>query len=157
MDAVADVVNHAIMLGFVISISCARACYRSRACSSPLCPTTGQWLPPVPLHASLAVRVVGDLTDTLVARNIGGVLGVIAILDLPVDHRPSCSQGDNKEMPDRRHRMTWMATTFWIIMLIALLLLRGCCSIPRGTSSMWRALASLVPRSWSGRGTSRMR
>ncbi len=92
-----DVVVHAIMLGFVISMILAHAPVIVPALvHRPLSYHRAMWLPLVLLHASLAVRVIGDLTDTLVARNIGGVLGVIAILTFLLTTVTLVLKGDNK-------------------------------------------------------------
>ena len=92
-----DVVVHAIMLGFVSSMILAHAPVIVPALvHRPLAYHRAMWLPLVLLHASLAVRVVGDLTDTLVARNIGGVLGVIAILTFLLTTVTLVLKGDNK-------------------------------------------------------------
>ena len=48
------------------------------------------------MHLSLAVRVCGDPTDTLVARNVGGVLGVVAILTFLLTTVTLVLKGDNK-------------------------------------------------------------
>lgn len=96
-DGTYDVVVHAIMLGFVISMILAHAPVIVPALvHRPLPYHPVMWLPLGILHLSLALRVVGDLTDTLMARNVGGVLGVIAILTFLLTTVTLVLKGDNK-------------------------------------------------------------
>ena len=92
-----DVVVHTIMLGFVISMILAHAPVIVPALvHRPLPYRAVMWLPLALLHGSLAVRVFGDLTDTLVARNIGGVLGVMTILIFLFTTVTLVLKGENK-------------------------------------------------------------
>ncbi|MFT3942348.1 MAG: hypothetical protein QM705_00790 [Ancrocorticia sp.] len=92
-----DVVVHTIMLGFVISMILAHAPVIVPALVHRALPYHRvMWVPLGLLHASLAMRVAGGLTDTLVARNVGGVLGVIAILTFLLTTVTLVLKGDAK-------------------------------------------------------------
>jgi hypothetical protein len=76
-----DALLHAFFLGFVFSMVfghapiIAPALLRVRVAYGP-----AFWAPLVLLHASLALRVAGDLTWWFAGRRAGGVLGAVAIL-----------------------------------------------------------------------------
>lgn len=92
-----DVVVHTIMLGFVISMILAHAPVIVPALvHRPLPYSRVMWVPLGLLHLSLVIRVAGDLTDTLVARTIGGILGVIALLTFLVTTITLVLKGDTK-------------------------------------------------------------
>ncbi|MFT0847005.1 hypothetical protein VR010_04530 [Actinomycetaceae bacterium L2_0104] len=96
-DGTYDVVVHSIMLGFVISMILAHAPVIVPALvHRPLPYNAAMWVPLGLLHLSLLLRVTGDLTDTLVARNVGGVLGVVAILTFLLTTVTLVLKGDNK-------------------------------------------------------------
>ena len=96
-DGAYDVVVHTIMLGFVISMILAHAPVIVPALvHRPLPYHPMMWLPLAMLHLSLVLRVFGDLSDTLMARNVGGVLGVMAILTFLFTTVTLVLKGDNK-------------------------------------------------------------
>jgi hypothetical protein len=76
-----DALLHAVFVGFVISMVLGHAPIIFPAVLRvPMAYDRSCYAPLVLLHASLAVRLVGDLLETLALRRSGGLLNAIALL-----------------------------------------------------------------------------
>lgn len=79
-----DAYIHAFMLGFVISMIFGHAPIILPALTGRLISAVNWFYVPLAvLHGSLAMRIAGDLLGSEYFRQMGGVLGVMAILSLP--------------------------------------------------------------------------